>query len=152
MGINHLWKVSTLCVWRKFLIFIFFIKSRSLHPLPEEIISEIAVREGFESNRHGTGVVVVGIDARCVIQLLRLKLTHFSTSTWFYESQVSAVRDVSIYTQAKIQNFGSFLSTCCLVTASYQCRICIWWSSSPKTKREKPSAHFHIGCQHHSEN
>ena len=50
--------------------------------------SEIAVHEGFESNRHGTGVVVIGIDARYVILLFQLDLTHFSTSTWFYECQV----------------------------------------------------------------
>ena len=73
--------------------------------------SEIAVHEGFESNRHGTRVVVIGIDARYVILLFQLDLTHFLLVHGSMNVKYSAVRDISIYKQAKIQNStSSFIS------------------------------------------
>ncbi|KAF8807160.1 hypothetical protein BYT27DRAFT_7287950 [Phlegmacium glaucopus] len=59
MGINYLWKI--------------------LAPAAQKTsFSEIAVREGFERNRHGTGVVVVGIDARPELRVLFYRLAALS--------------------------------------------------------------------------
>ena len=53
-----------------------------VQPLSEiKSLRELAIREGFEGLQHGTGIVVVGVDARCThsglnITLLTLIIVH----------------------------------------------------------------------------
>jgi hypothetical protein len=65
----------------------------------------------------------------------------------------SAVGDVSTYKQAKIRNFGSFsidLLPCHgFLSAPY---LYLMEFIAQRQSEEKPSKHFHIGYQHHSEN
>ena len=64
MGVNQLWKV--IITWeelQRLLILIFNLQL--MKPISKiKSFKELAIREGFEDLRHGTGIVVIGVDAR----------------------------------------------------------------------------------------
>jgi hypothetical protein len=62
MGVHQLWKVTTQLI-QSLLMLIFNLQL--IKPISEiKSFREIAIREGFEDLRHGTGIVVVGVDVK----------------------------------------------------------------------------------------
>jgi hypothetical protein len=64
MGVQDLWKVTTqLGRIQSHSILIFNLQL--IKPFSEiKSFRELAIREGFEDLRHGTGIIVLGVDAR----------------------------------------------------------------------------------------
>jgi hypothetical protein len=63
MGVHQLWKVRIQCRIESLPALIFDLQL--IQPFSEiKSFREIAIREGFEGLRHGTGIIIVGIDAR----------------------------------------------------------------------------------------
>jgi hypothetical protein len=63
MGVHQLWKVTIQGRIESLSVLIF--NSQIIQPFSQiRSFRELAIREGFEGLRHGTGIIVVGIDAR----------------------------------------------------------------------------------------
>ncbi|KIM44282.1 hypothetical protein M413DRAFT_67934 [Hebeloma cylindrosporum] len=82
MGVHNLWKVPVQGIIQLLLLILIF---KTLQPCSEtKSLTELAIQEGFEALRHGTGIVIVGVDA----------------STWFYESQAAFTGRGHVHAQA----------------------------------------------------
>jgi hypothetical protein len=77
-------------------VLILWFNLQLIQPISEiKSFRELAIREGFEGLRHGTGIIIVGIDARWTLpkrvnEALKHYFTNFENiSTWFYECQAA---------------------------------------------------------------
>jgi hypothetical protein len=62
MGINKLWNVSIYSVLK---LCVSTLQLQLLQPAAQECsLTELAIQEGFETNRHGRRSIIIGVDVR----------------------------------------------------------------------------------------
>ena len=113
-----------------------------IQPISEiKSFRELAIREGFEKFRHGTGIVIVGVDARwthsCSIIILLTGLLEYLV-LWV-PGCFQRPRPCPLSCWPESRTSGAFLPPCGTLQINCSGCLCIWWPWTPKDQAWKDS-------------